>query len=457
MFFINHRQKETVKKDSCSRMNLHEASFIVALCKYLIQQGYETTQVTILAMYKAQLMKIKELLNGEPLLEQIRAATVDDYQGEENEIILVSFVRSNNEKIIGFLKTANRINVAFSRARQQLYCIGNFEFMAEKGGRTTVDHFPWHKLLQQLRKQNVIGAALEICCQTHGTKNMVSTKEDFSKKAPEGGCLNVCNTVLLCGHLCLRACHIFNKNAEHARLLRNCNNRCSRSCTTGHPCPLKCHYSKACGKCTVSVVKSRTVCPHAVRIPCWQSPSSVQCVEKVLTNAPCGHTVYIECSDAKNYLKLLSNCVALCNVEPKCAERHICPDSCHYPRPCGKCIVEVDKLRKECQHSVRVACWLNPSGSFCPNPCEKYRSCGHKCEDVCGTICDVIICTVKVEAKSPCGHTVTIDCSDAKSNLKLLSKCDEPCSIELKCGHTCKGSCSRCKYGRLHIRYFLRI
>lgn len=452
MFFINHREKETSKKDSLSKFNLHEASFIVALCKYLIQQGYETTQVTILAMYKAQLKKIEELLGAEPILDSVHATTVDNFQGEENEIILVSFVRSNDEKNIGFLKTANRINVAFSRARKQLYCVGNFEFMAKKGGKKKEDHFPWYKLMEQLRTQNEIGDALEICCQTHGTTDMVSSKDDFVKKAPNGGCVKVCNDVLRCGHLCSRICHILKKDEEHAQMLRKCKKVCNHRCTAGHPCPLKCHYPHLCGKCTVLVVKRRSECVHTIKIACSQSTTTVNCTEKVQAKSPCGHTVTIDCFCAKNESKLLSECNETCNVKPTCAGEHRCLDSCHYPKPCRKCTVEVDKLRTECQHIVRIPCWSDPSNFYCPNPCEKYRSCGHKCKEACGAICDDPICEVNVEAESPCGHKVTIDCSNARDNFKLLSRCGEPCNVQLKCGHLCKGSCGRCKYGRLHIR-----
>lgn len=330
MFFINHRKNENIQEGSQSFMNIHEALFIVALCKYFIQQGYETSQVTILAMYNAQSNKIKDLIGGEPLLKGICVTTVDNFQGEENEIILVSFVRSNDKNLIGFLKTANRINVAFSRARKGLYCVGNFEMMAKKGGRAKEDLFPWNKLMGKLRKQNAIGDGLEMCCQNHGTKSMVKTKEDFAAKAPKGGCLNVCYTALECGHLCSQACHNFNKDADHAEMQRVCGKNCNRSCPAGHPCLLKCHYRKECKQCTVMVQKSLVKCNHTLLMFCWQKPTSVRCTKQILTQSPCGHTVTIDCYDSKNERKLLSACDELCNVELKCG--HLCMGSC------GRCM-----------------------------------------------------------------------------------------------------------------------
>lgn len=57
----------------------------------------------------------------------LRITTVDNYQGEENKIILLSLVRSNAKGHIGFLKTENRVCVALSRARDGLFIIGNME------------------------------------------------------------------------------------------------------------------------------------------------------------------------------------------------------------------------------------------------------------------------------------------------------------------------------------------
>lgn len=64
-------------------------------------------------------------------LKDIRVTSVDGYQGEENEIILLSLVRSNDNKGIGFLKTNNRVCVALSRARLGFYIAGNLNLLAK--------------------------------------------------------------------------------------------------------------------------------------------------------------------------------------------------------------------------------------------------------------------------------------------------------------------------------------
>ncbi|GIY05615.1 NFX1-type zinc finger-containing protein 1 [Caerostris extrusa] len=98
---------------------------------YLILQGYEPSQITVLTTYSGQFFEMKKSPLKE-ILQGIKFTVVDNYQGEENDIILISFVRSNEEGQIGFLKISNRICVALSRAKKGLYCIGNFCLLAEK-------------------------------------------------------------------------------------------------------------------------------------------------------------------------------------------------------------------------------------------------------------------------------------------------------------------------------------
>lgn len=135
-----------------------------------------------------------------------------------------------------------------------------------------------------------------------------------------------------------------------------------------------------------------------------------------------------------------------------CDLNHRCTKRCHFGEDCGDCKVTVQKLRPECQHMVRVSCSGNPSLAHCLSKCERSRSCGHKCRGICNQICDTTICSEMVQVKSPCGHMVTIKCSNANKNMEfLLNACPEPCGVVMQCGHPCKGSCGRCKLGRLHI------
>ena len=64
-------------------------------------------------------------------LAGIRITTVDNYQGEESDIVIASFVRSNDDQRIGFLSKDNRVCVALSRAKKGFYCVGNIAMLAK--------------------------------------------------------------------------------------------------------------------------------------------------------------------------------------------------------------------------------------------------------------------------------------------------------------------------------------
>lgn len=289
MFFINHCENEMTMEETRSHANRHEAEFIVELCRYVVLQGYETSQVTILTTYSGQLHDIRKLMRGEQLLNGVRATVVDNYQGEECDIILLSFVRSNEEGNIGFLKDSHRVNVALSRAKKGLYCIGNFDCLAEKSGL-------WQHLMSDLRAQGAIGNALEIYCQNHTDyKSLVHSKKDFDS-APEGGCKLPCNYRLPCGHSCGRVCHIIDK--EHEDVYRKCHKNCDKPiCEQGHRCPKTCHYEQECGKCKVTVEKLRTECQHMVRVSCSGDPSLAQCNGPCTKYRRCGHKCKGRCSE----------------------------------------------------------------------------------------------------------------------------------------------------------------
>jgi helicase required for RNAi-mediated heterochromatin assembly 1 len=93
---------------------------------------------------------------------------VDSFQGEENDIILLSLVRSNEHLGIGFLDNKNRLVVALSRARRGLYIFGNaLTLTAAESNETVVGRDPlWDPLLQHLKRQGQFkfGAGFPITC-----------------------------------------------------------------------------------------------------------------------------------------------------------------------------------------------------------------------------------------------------------------------------------------------------
>lgn len=125
LFFIDHQHPEEICNDN-SKKNVHEAEFLIKLARHLILNNYKPQNITILAAYLGQMFELmKERKKHELFLQDVRIAVLDNYQGEESDIILLSLVRNNTEQKIGFLKIENRVCVALSRARNGFYVMGN--------------------------------------------------------------------------------------------------------------------------------------------------------------------------------------------------------------------------------------------------------------------------------------------------------------------------------------------
>ena len=91
-------------------------------------------------------------------LAKVRITVVDNFQGEENDIIVLSLVRSNVDSKIGFLAIENRICVALSRAKHGLYIIGNMDSLDTKSKI-------WQSIRTSLNDKNQIGNGFELICQ----------------------------------------------------------------------------------------------------------------------------------------------------------------------------------------------------------------------------------------------------------------------------------------------------
>ncbi|KAG8626431.1 hypothetical protein KVT40_005376 [Elsinoe batatas] len=109
--------------------NLGEAEYAVALYQYMRLLGYPASKITILTTYAGQRALIRDVLahrcKGNRLFGLPRAvSTVDRYQGEQNEYVILSLVRTER---IGYLRDVRRLTVALSRARLGLYVLGRRE------------------------------------------------------------------------------------------------------------------------------------------------------------------------------------------------------------------------------------------------------------------------------------------------------------------------------------------
>ncbi len=132
------------RKEGTSFINPKEIEVIEQLCQDMettwsdkISQGFPPKEIGIITFYRAQLNRIEEkILDGSrfPSLH-IRTGTVDQFQGMERSVIIVSMVRNNREGKVGFAKKSERVNVAFSRARELLVIVGCHELFAQHPGQ----------------------------------------------------------------------------------------------------------------------------------------------------------------------------------------------------------------------------------------------------------------------------------------------------------------------------------
>jgi serine/threonine protein kinase len=130
--FFNRR--EAVAAISCLKTIAQSSAFVQAAIADLQE---DEPLVGVICMYAPQVALIDEMLVTSDLPADFRrlvkVGTVDSYQGKENRIVIVSLVRSNPEHHMGFVRTANRINVALSRAMERLVIIGSAKMFEKRG------------------------------------------------------------------------------------------------------------------------------------------------------------------------------------------------------------------------------------------------------------------------------------------------------------------------------------
>lgn len=413
LFWLQHNHPEESRDDG-SRVKSHsndwEVGVAAALVRHLVRQGaYSNTDIALLTPYTGQLKKLRaalrkdfeivvsdrdleklaqddeevtdeseEFASGDgkyhkqlekkQLLQTLRVATVDNFQGEEAKIIIVSLVRSNQKRKVGFLRTENRINVLLSRAQHGMYLIGNAE--------TYLHVDMWADVHSQLSEANAVGDAIPLCCPRHrDTEILCSTPDDFVRKSPEGGCNLPCvNRLEPCGHRCQARCH---SQAMHDAFL--CPQPCPRiRKTCQHACPKLC--GDACGPCEVPVFDTVLPCGHLKKeVRCHQAlePSKIRCTTLVAKTVPgCGHSIKVECY--KDVAADSFRCPTPCDALLTCG--HKCPGSCGRCRRTdgGSTIPEHMECAKICDRSFG-AC-SHRCARRCHQEDSECGTCENKCE-----------------------------------------------------------------------------
>lgn len=253
-WLYTHEQLESRDND-LSTYNLHEVEMIFGFAQYLIYNMVPPENITVLTFYRAQVRHLSAKLRKYTPAKGVKVITVDAYQGEENDVVILSLVRSNLEGKIGFVKNDNRICVALSRAKLGCYVFGNAKFLAQQS-RTWADLiFDLHtgrvgkrnaeiksaasngckpaKLNKHLPDQR-IGFYLPLWCSRHQRMTFIQSEQDWRQNV--GGCTFPCGGTLICGHVCPEACHPW----EHFEGYQGCKKKCTVVMPCGHACSQKC-------------------------------------------------------------------------------------------------------------------------------------------------------------------------------------------------------------------------
>ena len=490
-FFFDHNYLEDQAEGASdlSKVNTKEAEMAVGLALYLMHNEYVGNRLALITPYVGQLLKIRSILSSKQIKivmndldeeevlraeegengaegglpdklfvgsanKHLRLATVDNFQGEEADVVIVSTVRCNHQGRIGFLKFDNRVNVMFSRARHGMYVLGSratVERFEQKRRDSSAKPCFFSDIVHSFEEKKLIGSKFECQCDVHETITAISVPSDW-KKVNEGGCDLECGQKLPCGHACPRPCH--SNDREHT--FHQCRKKCMKMCAAGkHPCSGMC-YQSPCPPCRQKTTVS-LVCGHDKRVVCSQQERA-KCDSLVSIELPwCGHSVKLPCHQAqevkKNPHKVLSICTQICDSKLPCG--HNCANIC------GNCTKASSSSTKK-SDTYRVVREKHPP---CSHRCDRPLECSHNCEGTCHKqgqcppckksctiICDHTKCSLKcIEPCTPC----TEDCSwFCEHQGKCITTCGSPCvrlpcdlrcKKTLECGHQCPSVCGeRC-------------
>jgi hypothetical protein len=490
LFWMHHEELEDDKSDGdlTSRTNSFEVDMVMALVKHLTQQGvYIPTDIAVLTPYLGQLRKLRKRLSSthsillndrdvdelardatgdddDPiwhsdsnqstvikgtLSQAIRLATVDNFQGEEAKVVIVSLVRSNLKNNPGFLKTPNRINVLLSRAQHGMYIFGNMN---------TTESVPmWHDVMEILRRDDSAGDALELCCPRHQDAPMfVKAPSDFVRLSPEAGCDAFCEKQLQCGHACIAKCH---SDMLHQavycmkpcmKLKDGCEHVCAKPC--GAQCDPHCMF-------IIENIEIQLKCGHVrTTLACFehQEPSIVVCRELMKRIVPgCNHEITVPCY--VNVEEDAFKCIATCGNMLNCG--HLCSRICHqcnnpeketYKRGHGPCLQKCDRAYSTCCHRCGSTCH---EGEPCP-PC--LMKCSSRCpHSRCGKLCsESCIPCMEEQCNSgiSCPHNqpCIMPCAAPCTWIPCSERCNQILSCGCRCPSVCGEECPDATYCQRH-------
>ncbi|CAD8152872.1 unnamed protein product [Paramecium pentaurelia] len=449
IFIFNHYQLEQI--DSKSKENAEEAEMIFQMVQYLIQVGYKESQITILSIFQKQVQGLKKKFMNQNQ-QQVKVETVNNYLGEENDIVIISLVINDNHHLYQKKKNQQKIKIAFSRAKLGLYVFGNFDFLQINSDKPQIlyELIKDFKRLTFLEKlitlaeiKNFYSDTITLKCRTHGKQSYVQKSSDWFKfKA--GCCDQVCNQNFdKCNHTCQEICHLGNHPEN------NCQEQCQRILQCGHKCQQLCRVQCTC---TQMIYVTLPVCNHRALINCGQDPAEVLCLQdQELQFLNCKHLIHYQCYQREDFLY---KCQHACDNLLQCG--HLCSKKCwEICQPCEqKCV-----KRRNCGHLDECQNLCYQSCSPCNQKITIQLDCGkHSIQNKCFQIQNHILKEIQAPPfflKSKIGSHYLIQIMQMLKNgqkepnfiFKQVEdyKCKNPCTKPRKCGHIfeCKNFCSQ--------------
>ena len=144
--FCHIEGREEISMNGLSRLNRAEGHFVLRFVTWLIEQGVDASRIEIISFYDGQREFLEKCMESKMLA--VKVNNVDAFQGRENDFIILSCTRQDEETGIGFLANAGRLNVAITRAKYGMVVIGNVRVLGERN--------PWHNYLKKFEDNGLI-------------------------------------------------------------------------------------------------------------------------------------------------------------------------------------------------------------------------------------------------------------------------------------------------------------
>ncbi|SCV02658.1 LAMI_0H01640g1_1 [Lachancea mirantina] len=179
---FNSRQQQNQK--TMSYVNSEECKVAIELTEFLLNKFEKsvdfTRKIGVISPYREQMQKMKREFRsyfGNPILNIVDFNTIDGFQGQEKEIIIISCVRADDSKSgVGFLKDFRRMNVALTRAKASMWILGHYSSLSKNK--------MWRDLINDARDRGCFELACSGFLNPKNTKAARLLKQYLNKCEP---------------------------------------------------------------------------------------------------------------------------------------------------------------------------------------------------------------------------------------------------------------------------------